>query len=52
MTFAALLETFGAGFALNRLDELRAAAAGVATTKAQRKQLASSIEDARARGRA
>jgi hypothetical protein len=38
MTFAALIETFEAGFALDRLDELRVAAAGVVTTKAQRKQ--------------
>ncbi|MGH9634041.1 MAG: hypothetical protein ACRD72_04325 [Candidatus Angelobacter sp.] len=52
MTFAALLKMFGAGFALARLDELRAAAAGVSTTKAQRKQLASRIDDARTRGRA
>ena len=31
MNFNTLLETFGAGFALDRLDQLRVAAAGVAT---------------------
>jgi hypothetical protein len=51
MTFDSLLETFGTGFALDRIDKLRCAAAGVATTKAQRKQLASVIESARSHGR-
>jgi len=52
MTFDDLLATFGSGFALDRIDELRAAAIGVVVSKAQRKKLAAGIDDARSRGRA
>lgn len=51
MTFSDLLDAFKTGLALHRLDELRAAAAGFATTKAQRKHVVSEVENARARGR-
>jgi hypothetical protein len=51
MTFATLFEEFGAGFALDRLEALRAAATGMTPTKAQRKQLAAAIEEASAKGR-
>ena len=51
MTFATLFEEFGAGFALDRLEALRAAATGMTPTKAQRKQLAAAIEEASSKGR-
>ena len=51
MTFDDLLATFASGFALDRIDELRAAAVGVVVGKAQRKRLAAGIDDARGRGR-
>jgi hypothetical protein len=51
MTFSGLLTEFGTGFALDRVDALRSAAAGIVTTKAQRKELAAAIEDASVKGR-
>jgi hypothetical protein len=50
MTFDDLLAQFGTGFALDRLDELRVAAAGTKVTKTQRKQLTALIENAKTRG--
>jgi hypothetical protein len=52
MTFEMLLNDFGSGFALDSLEQLRSAATGLTTTKAQRKRLAAEIEEASARGRA
>ena len=51
MTFDDLIATYGTGFALNRLNELRLAATGINPTKKERKQLAGLIEYARMRGR-
>jgi len=51
MTFVTLFEEFGAGFALDRLEPLRAAATGNTPTKAQRQKLAAAIEQASAKGR-
>jgi hypothetical protein len=51
MTFDDLLATFGSGFALDRVDELRVAAVGISTNKAQRKKLAAGLKDACSRGR-
>ena len=51
MTFDDLLTLFSTGFTLDRTDELRVAAAGLKVTKAQRKQLAALIEQARTQGR-
>jgi hypothetical protein len=42
---------FGAGFALDRLEPLRAAATEITPTKAQSKKLAAAIEEASAKGR-
>jgi hypothetical protein len=52
MAFETLLDDFGSGFALDKLDELRSAAAGLKTTKAQQKRLVAEIEGASAHGRA